>query len=54
MKKRYKTTTIVPETRKTRRMRARYNILQSGVKRMNKKKADNSFFAMNWREYAAL
>ena len=44
--KKYKTVSILPEIRKAKRMRARYNMLREGIKHVNKR------FSLNWREYA--
>lgn len=55
--KKYKTVSILPETRKTKRMRARYNMLKAGLEKLNKRKSKrsargDSTFAHHWREYA--
>ena len=59
MNKKTKQVSILLPTRKTKRMRARYNMLQAGMERINSTKGPvhkgagrvPSKFALHWREW---
>lgn len=54
--KNQKVVSILPEARKTKRMRARYNMLKAGYEKLNKRKSQragrgDTTFARYWRRF---